>query len=96
MNGSRWRSAARKTCGPSAEELAGELGADQPRQEIVDDDPLVVPGRRPPRLVEETVVGHAVLAEPVDEEVVEPHHRHVELGNEQMDEIGRASCRERV
>src|SRR5581483_12468230 len=44
------------------DELVDELLSDEEWEEVVDDDPLVVPRERPPRIVEDLALVDAVLA----------------------------------
>jgi hypothetical protein len=69
------------------EQLGGELGADQRRQELVEQHPLVVPDGRAPRLLED--VDHAVRAQPVHEPVVQAQEGHLHLAHEQVDVVAR-------
>jgi hypothetical protein len=73
------------------EDRAHELGPDQRRQVVVDDHPLVVPGRRSAGGVEDVGLGDAAIPGQIDEPVVGPDHRDVELRDEQMDVVARVA-----
>jgi hypothetical protein len=52
------------------EDLLDHACPDEPGQEVVDHDPLVVPGEGDPRPLEDLRLGHPVLAQQVDDTVV--------------------------
>ena len=65
----------------------GELVADEPRQVVVQHDPLQVPAQRAAGLLEH--VAGAVLAQAVDEPVVRAQEGDMELGDRQVDVVAR-------
>ena len=72
-------------------ELVHQRVADDAGEELVDDQPLVVPGERPPRLVEELRVLDAVLAEPVDQLVVRADEGNLHLAHEDVHVVARVA-----
>ena len=76
---------------PVVGQLVGELLADQHRQEVAQQDPLVVPHRRAPRLLEDLGLGDAVLAQPVDDRVVRVQEDDVELVDEEVHVVARVA-----
>ncbi len=73
--------------GPAGQQLGGQLGPGQPGQEVGEQDPLVVPGGGPAGLGEQLRLGHPVVAQPVDQRVVEPEHGHMQLAHQQVDVV---------
>ena len=68
-------------------DLAHEAGLGQPLDEVEEDDPLVVPGGDPPRLLEERRAGQrrrVGRASMVDDLVVELQEREVRLRDQQV------------
>src|SRR5215207_9570593 len=56
-------------------------------QELVGDDPLVVPLYQPARLVEDVVLWYPALSHPVDHAVVELQEGQVQLGDQEVDVV---------
>jgi hypothetical protein len=71
----------------SFEQLRRQLAADQAGQELAQDHVLVVPRRRVPRLFEQLTLGDPVLAEPVDEPVVQADECNLKLAHEQVNVV---------
>ena len=74
---------------PACPELVDELRSNETRQELVHDQPLVVPAERAACLVEEFRLGDAVLAQPVDEQVVRADERNLHLAHEGVHVVAR-------
>ena len=85
------RRRARSSAGPRSRARSSSSAPIRPRQVVVEQDPLVVPHRRPPRLVEDVRLGDAVLAQAVDDEVVRAQERDVELVDEQVHVVARVA-----
>ena len=66
------------------EHLLDRARPDEPGQEVVDHDPLVVPGKGDPRVVEDVGLGHPVLTQQVDDAVVRAQQGDVQGQREQM------------
>ncbi len=66
------------------EQLSHQTGADQLRQELPEDHPLVVPGCRAPRIVEDLGLLHPVVTEPIDDQVVGSDEAELHLAHEQV------------
>src|SRR5689334_7437722 len=77
--------------GPRVEQLSGELGSDQPGEELAQDHVLVVPARGPPRLLEQILLTDAVLPQSVDEPIVQPQEGDLDLAHEQVNVIARVA-----
>jgi hypothetical protein len=77
--------------GSVGRKLVDQLAADQSWQEIVDDDPLVVPSGGPGSLVEQVAFGDAVGAQAIDEAVVHLQHRQVQLRHEKVNVVTRVA-----
>jgi hypothetical protein len=73
------------------EQIAGQLRADQAGEELAQDHVLVVPGRGPSRVLEDLVLGGAVLAQAVDEPVVQAQERELDLIHEQVHVVTRVA-----
>jgi hypothetical protein len=58
-------------------------GADEQRQELVHDDPLVVPGDDPPGLLEQ-VPAEPVVLQPLHHRIVEPDERGLQAGDDRV------------
>ena len=58
------------------EEISSQSRADEDRQKLAQDHVLVVPGGRPPRLLEHLLLADAVVAQPIDQPVVQVDERH--------------------
>jgi hypothetical protein len=69
---------------PAVKDRLYQLAAGQLRQEFVDDQPLVVPGERAPRMLEQALLVCAVAAKPVDEPVMRPDERDLHLTHENV------------
>ena len=78
------RAIAHKVARSLVEQRAGKLVADQPRQEVVQDHPLIVPARDAPRLLEEPVLRRTTRPQPIDRGVVQLEHHHVQLGDKEV------------
>jgi len=70
--------------GPIGKDRVNQLGADQLRQEFVDDHPLVVPDERAPCVLEQALLVRAVAAKPVNEPVMRPDERDLHLTHENV------------
>jgi hypothetical protein len=70
--------------GTTGKDRVYQLAARQLRQELVDDHPLVVPGERAPRVLEQALLVRAVAAKLVDEPVVRSDERDLHLIHENM------------
>ena len=68
-----------------------QLGADQPREVVVDDHPLVVPDGLAPRGLEDVRGGDAALAGQLDQPVVDLDHRHVQLRDDDVNVVARVA-----
>jgi hypothetical protein len=73
----------------AAEQLVDQVGSDQLREEVVNDDPLVVPRRDPAGLLEDLTLGGPLIPEPIDGAVVGPDVGNLELAHEQVDVVAR-------
>ena len=67
----------------SGQDVVYEFLADEAREVVVDDDPLVMPGKRLPRLVEHFRFAGSLFAQQPDDSVVRVQHRDVQLVHEQ-------------
>jgi hypothetical protein len=61
----------------------------RPGREVLDQDPLAMPGRGAPRLLEQLRVRDAVLAQPVDDAVVRANESGMEPRDEEVDVVTR-------
>ena len=68
-----------------------QLGTDQSWEVVVDDHPLVVPGRFAPRRLEDLRTGDAAVAGQLDEPVVDLDHRYVQLRDDYVDVVARVA-----
>ena len=73
------------------EHVADQLRADQAGQEVVPDDPLVVPGQCPLGRIEQAILRRTVGPEPVDEPVVGVQQRQVQVSDEDVDVVARVA-----
>ena len=84
------RGARPVVAGALAVDLADQLRPHQARQVVVDDHPLVEPGDRAPRLVEDRRLRHRGRpAEVVDHAVVQTKHRQVKLRDKDVNVVAR-------
>jgi hypothetical protein len=67
-----------------AQQLRDQLLADHPREQIVDDHPLVVPGQRAAGLIEQLGLAHAIRPQPVDQPAVGADERDLHLAHEHV------------
>ena len=72
-------------------EVGDGLAPDEDREEVVDDQPLVVPAQRAASLVEELRLERAVLPQAVDEPVVRADERDLQLAHERVDVVPRVA-----
>ena len=77
-------------------DLLDQRAAHQRGQEVLDDDPLVMPHGRPPRGVEALDLVDAVLAQAVDEPVVRADQAVVQLGDEDVHVVARIAEQRRA
>ena len=73
------------------EELLSPLGAEQAREKVVQDDPLVVPAHRAPRALEQIGRRHILPAKTVDDGVVEAAEGEVELSHHDVRVVSRVT-----
>jgi len=73
--------------GPAGQQLAGQLSPDHPGQEVLQQDPLVMPGGGTAGLGEQLRLGHPVGPQPVHQAFVEMQHGQVQLAHEQVDVV---------
>ena len=77
--------------GALLEQLVDQVRADETGQEVVHDQPLVVPREGSSSFVEQVALRHAVGAEPVGEEVVRADEGHLHLAHERVDVVARVA-----
>ena len=75
--------------GPASENSGNQVAADQLGQEFIDDHPLVVPGQRAPRRLEQGALVRAARSKPVDDPVVRPDERDLHLVHENVRVVAR-------
>jgi hypothetical protein len=72
-------------------DLVNELGADEGRQVLLDEHPLVVPGSGVASAVEDLALANALVAKAVDEPVVHTEYREVQLSHRHVDVVARVA-----
>ena len=76
---------------PVGEQFRDELRADEAREEVVHDQPLVMPAQHAARFVEHVALGCCVIAHAVDDQVVGLDERDLHLAHEDVDVVARVA-----